>query len=89
MIHTGINRGNKTFYGTSDFLCDYVSDVANLPTNRKPGSRAFVIENGRQYILNSAKQWILQPVYSSGSGDSSGGDIEEGDTIIYEGGVIS
>ena len=88
MIHTGINKGNKTFYGTTDFLCDYQSDVPSLPTNRQPGSRALVIENGNRYILNSARQWILQPVTSS-EGSGGGGGIEDGDTIIYEGGLIT
>lgn len=81
MIQTGINRGGKVFYGTSDFLCDYQSDVSDLPTNRRPGSRATVIENGNFYILNSNKQWILQPKNSGGSGGSGGGSSTGEDDI--------
>ena len=50
---------NKIIYGAIHFLCDYQSDVANLPTNRKPGSSAYVIENGNKYILNSDHEWVL------------------------------
>jgi hypothetical protein len=59
MITVGKNTANKIIYGTVHFLCDYQSDVANLPTNRKPGSSAYVIENGNRYIFNSNHEWIL------------------------------
>ena len=59
MITVGKNTDNKALYGTVKFLCDYQSDVANLPNNRKPGSTAYVIENGNRYILNSNKEWVL------------------------------
>lgn len=84
MITVGTNRTNKPFYNMAEFLCDFETDVANLPTHRGVGSRAKVIENGNVYILNSQKQWTLQPK------ESGGGDVPgEGDTIIYDGGVIS
>ncbi len=59
MITVGKNVDNKVLYGTVHFLCDYQSDVANLPTNRKPGSSAYVIENGNRYIFNSNHELIL------------------------------
>ena len=59
MITVGKNVDNKVLSGTVHFLCDYQSDVANLPTNRKPGSSAYVIENGNRYIFNSNHEWIL------------------------------
>ena len=59
MITVGKNVDNKVLYGTVHFLCDYQSDVANLTTNRKPGSSAYVIENGNRYIFNSNHEWIL------------------------------
>lgn len=84
MITVGKNTTNKVLYGTVHFLCDYQSDVANLPKNRRPGSSAYVIENGNQYIFNSNHEWILQP--------SSGGGTQplppEGTTVIYDGGLI-
>lgn len=82
MIIVGKNTSNKPFYGMTEFLCDYTTDVANLPTNRAAGSIARVIEDGSVYILNSEKQWILQPK------NSGGGDTPI-DTIIYDGGTIT
>ena len=86
MITVGTNRTNKPFYNMAEFLCDFETDVANLPTHRGAGSRAKVIENGNVYVLNGQKQWILQPKESSGG---SGDLPEEGDTVIYDGGVVS
>lgn len=83
MITTGKNLNNKPFYGATEFLCDYQSDVTNLPTNRKVGSRAYVIENGNRYVLNSEHIWILQPT------SGGGGLPPTTDTIIYDGGVIT
>lgn len=84
MITVGKNTANKIIYGAIHFLCDYQSDVANLPTNRKPGSSAYVIENGNKYILNSDHEWVLQP--SGGGGDQP--LPPEDITIIYDGGLI-
>lgn len=83
MITVGVNTGKKPFYNMAEYLCDYQSDVANLPTNRGPGSKATVIENGNVYVLNAEHQWILQP--KTGGGDTP----SPGDTVIYDGGVIS
>ena len=84
MITIGVNTGKKPFYNAASFICDFQSDVANLPTNRGVGSTAKVLENGNFYILNSNKEWILQT--SSGGG---GGLPPEDTTIIYDGGVIT
>lgn len=78
MIAVGTNRSNKPFYNMAEFLCDYESDVADLPTNRGPGSTARVIESGNVYILNNSHQWIKQPKNSSGGGSSS----EEEEIIV-------
>lgn len=87
MITVGKNRSNKPFYNMAEFLCDFETDVANLPTNRGAGSTAKVIETGNVYMLNNLHQWVLQPKSSSGGGS---GDIPgEGDTVIYDGGVVS
>ena len=99
MITVGKNMDNKAIYGTVKFLCDYQSDVANLPNNRKPGSTAYVIENGNRYILNSNKEWVLQPAGGGGGvlppDDTTiiydGGDVtldDPVDTIVYDGGLI-
>lgn len=86
MITSSINTGKKSFYNMAEFLCDFESDVANLPINRGVGSKAFVIENGNVYVFNSYSQWVLQPKNSGGGG---GITPDPGDTIIYDGGVIN
>lgn len=84
MITTSINRGKRPFYNVAEFICDYQSDVANLPTHKGPGSVAYVVENGNKYVLNSQHQWIKQPT-NSGSGSGSGGSSGEGDIVILNG----
>jgi hypothetical protein len=59
MITASTNNIRKTFYNMAEFLCDYQSDVADLPTDCGVGSKAFVIENSNVYILNGSKIWIL------------------------------
>lgn len=71
-IKRGINRSHRPFYNMAEFLCDYETDVASLPTSCGPGSEAKVVENGNLYILNNQHQWVLQP--ATGSGSSSGED---------------
>lgn len=53
MITVSVNTGKRPFYNASIFLCDFKSDVANLPTNKGAGSKAKVIETGEWYVLNS------------------------------------
>ena len=84
MITVGKNTDNKALYGTVKFLCDYQSDVANLPNNRKPGSTAYVIKNGNRNTLKSNKEWELQP-----AGVGGGGLPTEDNTIIYDGGEVT
>ena len=83
MITKGVHRSNRPFYNMAEFVCDFETDVANLPTDVGVGSTARVIENGNVYILNSQHQWILQPK------NGGGGTPDYNDTIIYDGGVIS
>jgi hypothetical protein len=89
MITASTNNIRKTFYNMAEFLCDYQSDVADLPTDCGVGSKATVIENSNVYILNGAKLWILQSSGNTSGGNSSGGNTPNtGDTIIYEGGDL-
>lgn len=82
-IKRGINRSNRPFYNMAEFLCDYETDVASLPTSCGPGSEAKVVENGNLYILNNQRQWVLQPAAGSG-GSSSGSSSEDDITILGE-----
>lgn len=76
-IKRGINHSHRPFYNMAEFLCDYESDVASLPTSCGPGSKAKVVENGNLYILNTQQQWVLQPAVGSNSSSSSEGEIIE------------
>ena len=102
MITNGINAGKRPFYNMASFLCDFQSDVANLPLNRGVGSIARVIENGNVYIFNTQKQWILQPKCGGGTTPPEedddvtiiydGGDVAQADyveTVIYDGGSVT
>lgn len=89
MITVGTNRSNKPFYNMAEFLCDYESDIADLPTNRGPGSTARVVESGNIYVLNNNHEWIKQPKDSGGGSSTSGegeitvlGDTSANDILI-------
>lgn len=82
-IKRGINRSHRPFYNMAEFLCDYETDVASLPTSCGPGSEAKVVENGNLYILNNQHQWVLQPAAGSG-GSGSGSSGEDDITILGE-----
>jgi len=57
MINTISENGNVT-YGLTEFVCDFESDIAQLPTNLPAGSSAIVIETGKAYMLNSLGKWV-------------------------------
>ena len=56
MINT-ISINGKPVYGIYEYVCDTTEDVAYLPTGCAPGSTAYVIDNGKVYIMNSLKEW--------------------------------
>lgn len=69
-------KANKGVYPDNheEFICDYLSDVAKLPTTGCiPGSEAFVIEDSSSLMLNNAKVWKKITKAVSGGGSSSGG----------------
>ena len=47
----------KKAYGVYEFLCDFDSDVKDLRTDCAPGSKAYVVESGKNYIFNNSKKW--------------------------------
>jgi hypothetical protein len=67
------------------FECDEDSDLPSIDVKASPmGSRCYVINSGKTYALNSAKQWKLVPTGGSGGG---GGDTpDDNKDIIYDGG---
>ena len=56
MIHM-TKQGNTTMVYLREYIIDYVSDLAKLPTDIPAGSTAFCIENGTAYILSGEKKW--------------------------------
>ena len=57
MYSISSNSGH-TAYGTKDFICDTVADIADLPIDITPGSTAFVIEGSLCYMLNNSQTWV-------------------------------
>ena len=41
-----------------EFICDFETDINNLPIDIAAGSTAFVIENSSAYMLNNSKVWV-------------------------------
>jgi hypothetical protein len=50
-------QGNATMVYIREYIIDYVSDLADLPTDIPAGSNAFCLENGSAYILSGDKKW--------------------------------
>lgn len=69
-------KANKGVYPDNheEFICDYLTDVAKLPTTGcVPGSEAFIIEDSSNLMLNNAGVWKKITKATSGGGTSSGG----------------
>lgn len=77
-------------FNYSKFICDEISDIETLPTNKSGasfgsdratcaiGSRATVISERTEYILNNANRWV----------SIAGGNSEDGAGSAYIGGYI-
>ena len=83
--------GVNNAYNYSEFVCDTVVDLADLPTTVSVdkykkfdtcsiGSKATVISNKTTYILNSNNQWIMLNDYKT-----SGGSIVVDETLTESG----
>lgn len=70
-------QNDKISTYVTEFICDTVADVANLPTEKNkvyPGSAALVASTGDIYVLNASRKWVLFGAGDSGSGE--GVDID-------------
>ena len=76
-----VKNNDKTHYGLNQYIIDTEDDLETIPTNAKPGSTAFCIEDSSYYMLNTQRQW--KPV-NLGSG--GGGSGQPYDGLIYDGG---
>lgn len=76
------NNGNKIAYGIKQFVVDTAEEIKGIPilSTVLPGSKVLVTTTSQTFILTPDYQWL--PI-------SSGGVIEEGGAIIYDGGNIN
>lgn len=93
-------NGNKPAYGIKEYTLDTTADLEKLSVrSATTGSKAFVIETSKYYMLNSKKEWVEIKPYGNSifDGDEDehliydGGDLEADssdskDEIIFEGG---
>lgn len=87
-----IANWNSPVYQKRTFLCDYKSDIDNLPNqsthsndfpNGVPaGSEALCTENALKYILNNAGVWKVKTAYGSGVQDVQKSD---GTSVVSDG----
>lgn len=61
-----MTANGKTAYDTYEYICDFETDVKDLPVKGKAGSRAYIVETGKVYILNTQKKWVAINRSSSG-----------------------
>lgn len=52
-----IKESGKEKYNVTEFICDTIDDIENLPTTVEVGSTAIVIKGTRVFILNNGKEW--------------------------------
>ena len=77
---------NRGIYNLAlkEYIVDSETDIAEVPTDAPAGSKCFVINNSVTYMLNHQKQWIkVNLSYNPG-----GGNVPDGEEIVYEGGQI-
>lgn len=78
------NSGIKT-YGIKHFIVDTEAEVNTVSTDCAPGSTIFILETSQSYMLNTKHKWISVNLNSAGGNSSS--DLDNTDTIIFNGGT--
>ena len=58
MAYSVISQNGQSLYNIKEYVLDTIEDLESLPVSAGMGSTAFVIEDGRKYVLNSQNQWI-------------------------------
>ena len=58
MAYSIISQNGQSLYDIKEYVLDTIEDLESLPVSAGMGSTAFVIEDGRKYVLNSQNQWI-------------------------------
>ena len=67
-----ISNSGHVAHGIKEFVLDTQNDLENLPVDIQAGSKAYIIETGISYILNSQGEWS-QDMSASGSGSGAPG----------------
>jgi hypothetical protein len=52
-----IKESGKEKYNVTEFVCDTIEDIKDLPTTVEVGSTAIVIKDTRIFMLNNKKEW--------------------------------
>lgn len=68
------SQAGKVSYGIKTYTVDAETDKANLPTNDKMGTKCYVIESQKWYILNSNGEYV--PFVDAGGSGSSGSPFD-------------
>lgn len=67
-----ISNSGHVAHGIKEFVLDTQDDLENLPVDIQAGSKAYIIETGISYILNSQGEWS-QNMSASGNGNGAPG----------------
>ena len=77
-------NGNKPAYGIKEYTLDTAADLEKLSVrSATTGSKAFVIETSKYYMLNSKKEWVEIKPYGNSIFDG-----DEDTEIDYDGGDL-
>lgn len=84
MAFSQLMSGDKITPYLVKLVVDTDSDIAALPTHYAPGSMARVVASANVYMLNTKKEWVIQPTSGSGGGGGSSTVVVEGSLAITE-----
>ena len=78
-----ISNSGHVAHGIKEFVLDTQNDLENLPVDVQAGSKAYIIETGMSYILNSQGEWS-QDMSASGNGSGAPGAPGKDGKSAYE-----
>lgn len=62
--------GNSTNIPVYHWVCDTTADLANIDTSHAPmGSTCYVIDESKEYVLNSSKEWKERTIATTTGGE--------------------
>lgn len=81
-MYNAVKHGNNMAYNYKKFICDTVAEKDQIDVSKlAPGSTVLVIDTKEEYIMSSAKQWVLFTKLSDTIGGSTTGDYLDSDDI--------